>query len=81
MNYGQNIDLLAFDSAWLYKYDGSILRIKERKFDVSYLIVDIEHLWLCQYKEAIDQIDNKKLISDFVLYGVLSSRDILLPLF
>ncbi|MBM5782196.1 MAG: hypothetical protein FJ368_02105 [Pelagibacterales bacterium] len=80
LNADSNIDLSVFDAAWLYKDGGSILRIKEGKFGVRSIIASIANSWLNQYKDAIDQIDSKKLINDFVLSGGLSRRgEFILP--
>jgi hypothetical protein len=68
------LDLNVFSAAWQYKDGGSISKILEGKFELSWLMHSLAKSWLIQYTQALKAICPDHPGSLFVLGGGLSRR-------
>jgi sugar (pentulose or hexulose) kinase len=69
-----SIDLNVFSAAWQYKNGGSILKVLEGKFELSWLMHSLAKSWLVQYAQALQAICPNHPSSSFLLGGGLSRR-------
>jgi sugar (pentulose or hexulose) kinase len=68
------IDLNVFSAAWQYKEGGSISKIIESQFELSWLMHSLAKSWLMQYAQALKSISLDHPSSSFLLGGGLSRR-------
>ena len=68
------IDLNVFEASWRYVSGGFIAGINENTFEARALIAGLAKSWLNQYKVAMDLIDPRHEINEFLIAGGLSRR-------
>lgn len=68
------IDLNVFSASWQYKDGGSISKLIESRFELSWLMHSLAKSWLMQYVQAIKAICPDHSSSSFLLGGGLSRR-------
>ena len=68
------IDLNVFSAAWQYKGGGSISKVLESRFELSWFMHSLAKSWLVQYSQALEMINADMPGSTFLLGGGLSRR-------
>lgn len=67
-------DLNIFEASWKYEDGGLISRINENAFELRSFISGLVKSWLSQYKVAMDLIDPRHEVNEFLISGGLSRR-------
>lgn len=68
------IDLNVFSASWQYKDGGSISKLLENRFDLSWFMHSLAKSWLIQYSKALTAINTNIPGHTFLLGGGLSRR-------